>query len=1093
MNSSYALEHNCALLEQSKTLETLFRLTCGHGDADAALFLENGEEKRWSYRQYEAMTRQYAACLSRAFPVEGYIALSVDTCKEWFPLFWGVILSGRNALLIDAACADDTALRLLREADCHAIVTQRRRSLPETVQTLDFAMLAEQAAAEPEDGFRPGAFGQCVALCTSGTTGQSKVFVYDGEAIAEQVLNSKLIYEENRRIVEEANRRSLAFLPFHHVLGFMVNLLWCSFLGYATIYLKDRTPKTILETSRRFQPELVVAVPLLANNLCNSLRKQVAKESRTKRAWFASAKNLSLNLQRIAPEAGLWFAEKILFRRITKNLLGTEIQCIILGGSHTQQEQLKLLNALGYYTVCGFGMTETAVTSVEMSKRLKKRVSGSVGKPLRSVEYRLKEPETGRVRRGEMLIRGKTVHTGRLHEGEMLPPETLEDGWYPTGDIVRLKRGDRVFIEGRSKEVIINESGENVYPDELEETFSGLENVRQYTVLGLKKPGKDQHYEDIALVMNVGGDYSDAQAMEMLRGRVAQRNRKLPAVKRLTRVLITPEELPMVNGIKVKRIALREMIAQNRLPCRELSLNGALPQEAEPKEQPDGSAAGQDGEIRSAVRRLYAEALEVPKSSFGDSEHFIDDLGGDSLQVLSLSLKVEEMFGVMLSAEEYGQCTTVNDLTRVIRNHLNGVTDEKTEEDEAVTPITRFEDAPEYQAFAKRQQALNASGEGNPYFVCHDSPLKDTSLMAGQEVLNFGSYNYVGMSGRKEVQEAAKAAIDRYGTSASGSRLLAGEKSLYQELEREIADWKHAEDALVCVGGHSTNVTVVGNFCGKGDLIVYDALAHNSIEQGCRLSRAVSKPFPHNDPEALENILKVHRAHFAKVLIVIEGAYSMDGDIANVPAFVALKKKYGCFLMVDEAHSACVIGETGGGVDEYFHLEPTDVDIKMGTLSKGLGTCGGYLAGRECLIEYLRYNLPGFVFSVGISPALAAGTLEAIRQLRHNPAIMADLRRNIRCFAECAQKHGFDICLAGETAILPVLVGKDEDAFALSNEMRRRGVFVPPAVFPAVPRNKARLRFCVISEHRPEQIERALDVLEEAAEALHITLPRRQG
>ncbi len=583
MNSSYALEHNCALLEQSKTLETLFRLTCGHGDADAALFLENGEEKRWSYRQYEAMTRQYAACLRRAFPEEGYIAISVDTCKEWFSLFWGVILSGHNALLIDAACADDTALRLLREADCHAIVTQRRRSLSETVQTLDFAVLAEQAAAEPEDGFRPGAFGQCVALCTSGTTGQSRVFVYDGEAIAEQVLNSKLIYEENRRIVEEANRRSLAFLPFHHVLGFMVDLLWCSFLGYANIYLKDRTPKTILETSRRFQPELVVAVPLLANNLCTSLRKQVARESRLKRALFASAKNFSLNLQRVAPEAGLWLAEKILFRRITKSMLGTEVKCIILGGSHTPQEQLKLLNALGYYTVCGFGMTETAVTSVEMSKRLKKRVSGSVGKPLRSVEYRLKDQESSRVRRGEMLVRGKTVHTGRLHDGRMLPPDTLEGGWYPTGDIVRLKRGDRVFVEGRSKEVIINESGENVYPDELEETFSGLENVRQYTVLGLKKPGKDQHYEDIALVMSVGGDYGDAQAMEMLQGRVAQRNRKLPAVKRLTRVLITPEELPMVNGIKVKRIALREMIAQNRLPCRELVPERRAPKMAEPK------------------------------------------------------------------------------------------------------------------------------------------------------------------------------------------------------------------------------------------------------------------------------------------------------------------------------------------------------------------------------------------------------------------------------------------------------------------------------------------------------------------------------
>ncbi|HPR79377.1 MAG TPA: aminotransferase class I/II-fold pyridoxal phosphate-dependent enzyme, partial [Candidatus Limiplasma sp.] len=375
------------------------------------------------------------------------------------------------------------------------------------------------------------------------------------------------------------------------------------------------------------------------------------------------------------------------------------------------------------------------------------------------------------------------------------------------------------------------------------------------------------------------------------------------------------------------------------------------------------------------------------------------------------------------------------------------------------------------------------------YFVCHESPLRDKSLMAGHEVLNFGSYNYVGMSGRHEVMEAAKAAIDKYGTSASGSRLLAGEKKIHEELEKEIAEWKHAEDCLVLVGGHSTNVTVVGNFCGKNDLIVYDALAHNSIEQGCRLSRATSKPFPHNDPDALESILRTQRNRYAKVLIVIEGAYSMDGDIANVPAFVALKKKYGCFLMVDEAHSACVIGETGGGVDEYFGLEPTDIDIKMGTLSKGMGACGGYLAGSRMLIEYLRYNLPGFVFSVGISPPLAAAALESVRQLRHNPQIMADMRRNIDCFVAEAKKRHLDICLAGHTAVIPVLIGSDEDAFLLSNKLRERGVFVPPAVYPAVPKNKARLRFCVISEHKPEQIVEALDKLVELAGELNIKLP----
>ena len=291
------------------------------------------------------------------------------------------------------------------------------------------------------------------------------------------------------------------------------------------------------------------------------------------------------------------------------------------------------------------------------------------------------------------------------------------------------------------------------------------------------------------------------------------------------------------------------------------------------------------------------------------------------------------------------------------------------------------------------------------------------------------------------------------------------------------------------VGGHSTNVTFVGNFCGKGDLIVYDALSHNSIEQGCRLSQATAKPFPHNDYKALDSILRTQRHKFGKVLIVIEGAYSMDGDIAPVPEFIKLKKQYGCFLMVDEAHSACVIGKTGGGVDEYFGLEPDDIDIKMGTLSKGIGTCGGYLAGPRSIIDYMRYNLAGFVFSVGMSPPLAAASLAAIRLLRSDPSIMERMARNIKCFVDEAHKRGFNTCLAGETAIIPIMVGKDEDAFLLSNMLRQKGVFVPPAVYPAVPKNKARLRFCVISEHQPEQIVEALDKLAECAKEAGIQLP----
>lgn len=492
-----------------------------------------------------------------------------------------------------------------------------------------------------------------------------------------------------------------------------------------------------------------------------------------------------------------------------------------------------------------------------------------------------------------------------------------------------------------------------------------------------------------------------------------------------------------------------------------------------------------------AVRELFADVLEEAPESIDVDADFFTELGGDSVQGLQLCVFAEDRFGVRIPQEHYEGSMTVREFARRLEQLLQGEESQEAspaeKESEAVVPVTKFEDSAEYQHFAERLRLLQ--GERNPYFICHDSPLRDTSVMEGRTVLNFGSYNYAGMSGRREVNEAAQRASERFGTSASGSRLLGGEKPIHRELECAIAEWKHAEDAVVLVGGHSTNVTFVGNFCGSRDLILYDVLDHNSIAEGCRLSDAESRPFPHNDPESLEKILKNVRNRYEKVLIAVEGVYSMDGDIAPIPEYVRIKREYGCFLMVDEAHSACVLGKTGGGVDEYFNLAPDDVDIKMGTLSKGLGTCGGYLAGKKCLVEYLRYSLPGFVFSVGLSPVLAAASLEAVRLLREDPTIMENLHRNIYAFAEEAGKRNLDIGRAGKTAILSVRIGKDEDAWALSNRLSERGVFVPPAVWPAVPKGKAILRFCVTSEHTPEEIVAALDQLSEAAQELGVTLP----
>ena len=1103
-------------LREKMTLQNLFELICGDGGKVAARWLEKDAEKSVTFAEYKAKSFAVAAMLRSVLGEKNkgkFIGIQADTCPEWFYLFWGVMAAGYNAVLMDFTLTDDMTAYILGQAGAIALIGKSPRNLPGNTAQFTIQQLS---MAKEQKGFKPE-FGTMVALCTSGTTDTSRVFVYNEKAVCSQVLNAEMLYHANQRIICDEPRRQLAFLPYHHIFGFMVCLQWIHFLGYETVYLHDRSPQCIQKTAQHFKITHLMAVPLLANNLSVALNKRVAKESKLKRAGFKTLRGISLALQSIAPGFGLDFARNVLFKSVTEQMLGSDVRCIILGGSHTPKEHMRTLSALGYFTVSGFGMTETGITSVETNMNVITRTSGSVGRPLSSAEYRV-QSDGEKSNQGEMYIRGDTIHTGRLVDGKLLPPLLDDEGWFRTGDIVRLEKGSRMYVEGRAKDVIINESGENVYPDEIEDAFGALEGVEQFCVLGVKATGKKNEkeekgflshlphlpgkkkgvvdYEDITLVLNLGQHYKDDDYIASLMAQVRRINSTLPALKRVNRVLVTSEKFQTAGGIKVKRLALKKQIEEKKLAYREIDFNRRDEvsfEENKPIVQEENTPSDlQLEEIKQKVRAVYAETLDVPPEQIKDDAHFIDELGGDSLQVLGMSLKIEEQFNVMIPTEEYGKCTTVNDLSALLYAKVRGdVAYESAgpESQEPVTPITRFEDSPEYKAFEKRYQSLMGDGQENPYFVAHDSPLLDKSFVDNQWMLDFGSYNYVGMSGREEVKAAAKAAIDKYGTSASGSRLLAGEKTLHKELEAAIAEWKHTETSLVLVGGHSTNVTCVGNFCGKGDLIVYDAIAHNSIEQGCRLSQATAKPFPHNDVAALESILRNLRHKFAKVLIVIEGAYSMDGDIAPVPEIVKLKKKYGCFLMVDEAHSACVIGETGGGVDEYFGLAPDDIDIKYGTLSKGLGTCGGYLAGSHAIIDYMRYNLPGFVFSVGISPALAAASLEAIRLLQKDHTIVQRLHRNIKCFYEEAHKRNLNTCLAGETAILPILVGRDEDAWELSNRLRKKGVIVPPAVYPAVPKNKARLRFCVISEHQPDEIVEALDKLVECAKEAGIQLP----
>jgi len=354
-------------------------------------------------------------------------------------------------------------------------------------------------------------------------------------------------------------------------------------------------------------------------------------------------------------------------------------------------------------------------------------------------------------------------------------------------------------------------------------------------------------------------------------------------------------------------------------------------------------------------------------------------------------------------------------------------------------------------------------------------------VIEGRELISYSSYNYLGYSGDARVQAAAKSAIERYGTSVSASRLLAGEKPLHRELERQIASLIGAEDCLAFVSGHATNVTTIGCLFGPKDLILYDVLSHNSIQQGIRLSGAQCFPFPHNNVRAVDSLLAAHRAQRQRALVVTEGVFSMDGDIAPIPEFIDVKQRHRASLMIDEAHSMGVIGRSGRGIVEHFELDPASVDLWMGTLSKSFASCGGYVAGRRALVESLRYAAPGFAYSCGLTPANAAAALEAARCLEREPQRVARLIENADRFRALAARAGIDTGLSDGAAVVPAILGSSILSVVVAGLLFKRGILVHPLFYPVVPERSSRLRFFLTTLHSEDEIARTVDSLVEAA------------
>ncbi len=378
------------------------------------------------------------------------------------------------------------------------------------------------------------------------------------------------------------------------------------------------------------------------------------------------------------------------------------------------------------------------------------------------------------------------------------------------------------------------------------------------------------------------------------------------------------------------------------------------------------------------------------------------------------------------------------------------------------------------KAFTDRVAQLKAN---DLYF--YNQPIRELRggsrvLVGDREMGMYASYSYLGLLGHPRINRAARDAVEKFGTGTHGVRTLAGTLAIHDELEQTIAHFKQAEEALTYTSGYVTNLTVISTLMGRGDYVLSDKLNHASIVDGCLMSGAEFRRFKHNDMQDLEARLESVPPGVSK-LVITDAVFSMDGDLVDLPRLAALCQKYSAYLMVDEAHSVGVLGQTGRGIEEHFGLQDV-IDIKMGTLSKTIPSVGGYVAGRKDLISYLRHASRAYIFSAALPPAQTAAASEAFKVILDEPWRVDKLRRNADLFIHGLKSAGFDTLLT-TTAIVPVVCGSDEQAFALTREAQHHDVFVLPVVSPAVPEGLARLRATVTAAHEPADIERTMDVI----------------
>ncbi|MBR5997419.1 MAG: AMP-binding protein [Bacilli bacterium] len=608
----------------------------------------NSRIKKYKYSKMDENVKKYALYLSNKIKKEGTnrVVLKVANCPSWGEIFWALLMSGYVPVLVDAKLPRENVINLANQAKAIAIISDDNHEY--TINKVRLDNILQNAKEEMSNP----SWADEVIFSSSGTTGDAKLMVFNGENFVNQICCSLKMTEESLDIMypkKVGQIKILAMIPFHHIFGFVAVFLWYTFYGTTLVFPKSNTPSDLLSICQRTGITHVYSVPLFWDSLALSIKRKFAMQSEDKQKLLE--KMMAYNLGEMdAQEAG-FASKKIVADKIKSMILGKHVRYCISGGGYLSNETLRAINGLGYPLYNGYGMTEVGVTSVELSPDVKQRLLGYIGKPLNGVEYKVNDADN------ELLIKSPTIHIREIIAG--VEKETvLDNGYFHTGDIVN--QGETGYImKGRMKDVIINANGENIFPDELEIYFKDLPNVTNLSVLGVVNKDKALH-EDIVLVLELD-DKTSEEALKELEKTI--KGIKLPHDTKIDAVYLAKNRLPMANNMKVKRFAIKKEIenGSNKYVLinskKVSSKTRKLSEEALTK-------------ILPPVRELFSKILVLPTFKIDDEDHWINDLGGDSMNYVELVQEVDRYFDIEVPEEQYGKLTCVNDFVEEIARLL---------------------------------------------------------------------------------------------------------------------------------------------------------------------------------------------------------------------------------------------------------------------------------------------------------------------------------------------------------------------------------------------------------------------------------------